>query len=66
MARDLLNIEVFRKSIEISANLLKNHDVDLVHILTHDDASLFENILNNFVSIIAVQVSSINFEKNIS
>jgi len=56
MAKDLLVLDTFRKSIDISAEILKKYDLDLYYIITNPDPTILDNILHNFVSIVAVQV----------
>lgn len=57
MAKDMMQIDTFRCAINRCAEVLKPEGVDLVDILTKSDESSFENILNSFVSIAAVQVA---------
>lgn len=57
MAKDLMQVDVFRNSIHRCAEALKPEGLDLVDILTKSDESRFDNILYSFVSIAAVQVA---------
>ncbi|XP_030556630.1 fatty acid synthase [Drosophila novamexicana] len=57
MAKDLMQIEVFNKSIQYCAEVLTQMDFDLIEVLTHSTESTFDNMLNSFVSIAAVQVA---------
>lgn len=57
MANDLMKLEVFEKAINKCADALRPHGVDLLNILLKSDDSTFDNVLNSFVSIAAVQVS---------
>lgn len=57
MAKDLMQIEVFKQSIHRCAEALRPEGIDLVEILTKSDASKFENTLYSFISIAAVQVA---------
>lgn len=57
MACDLMQIDVFKNSILKCAEALRHEGVDLIDIITRNDERLFENILNTFISIIAVQVA---------
>uniref|UniRef100_A0A336MQ27 Fatty acid synthase n=1 Tax=Culicoides sonorensis TaxID=179676 RepID=A0A336MQ27_CULSO len=57
MAKDLMQIDVFRNSIHRCAEALKPEGLDLVDILTKSDEARFDNILYSFVSIAAVQVA---------
>lgn len=57
MANDLMQIDVFSQSVHRCAEALRPEGIDLVEILTKSDDSKFENTLNSFVSIAAVQVA---------
>lgn len=57
MGKDLMSLPIFRESIEFCHNVLAPKGVDLKHIITQDDSTIFDNILNCFVGIAAVQVS---------
>lgn len=56
MGKQLLSIPVFAESISKCEAILKPKGVDLINILTSDDPTLFDNILNSFVGIAAIQV----------
>lgn len=58
MGKQLLNIPIFAKSIRKCEAILKPKGVDLINILTSEDPALFNNILNSFVGIAAIQVYS--------
>ncbi|XP_026685177.1 fatty acid synthase-like, partial [Diaphorina citri] len=60
MGTDLLRIPLFRQSMERLDAVLKPHGVDLFHILTSTDNTLFDNILNSFVGIAACQIPNVN------
>lgn len=57
MAKDLMELEVFRASIDRCADVLRPEGIDLISVLTKSDEKTFDNILNSFVSIAAVQVA---------
>lgn len=57
MAKDLMQLDVFRNSINRCADALRPEGVDLVSILTKSDESTFDNILNSFISIASVHVA---------
>lgn len=57
MAKDLMIFGVFNKSIHRSAEALRPEGVDLIEVLTRSSDKSFENILNSFVSIAAIQVA---------
>lgn len=56
MGKQLLNIPIFAESIRKCEIILKSKDVNLIEILTSEDPKLFDNILNSFVGIAAIQV----------
>lgn len=60
MARALLALPMFADSIEKSAAALKPHGVDLKHILTDAPDAAFDDVINSFVSIAAVQVALVD------
>lgn len=60
MATSLLKIDIFRESIKKSHEILKPFGLDLMSIITKDDKTIFENIVNSFVGIAAVQVGLVD------
>ena len=56
MARDLLKIQEFERSIRKAADVLNAEGFDLLAVLKSEEESTFDNVLNSFVSITAVQV----------
>ncbi|KAK3922271.1 Fatty acid synthase, partial [Frankliniella fusca] len=56
MARELLRVPVFRRAVQRCHDALQPHGVNLMHIITTEDPSIFDNILHSFVGIAAVQV----------
>lgn len=57
MAKEMMQVDAFRSAINRCADVLRPEGVDLVDILTRSDEAKFDNILNSFVSIAAVQVA---------
>lgn len=57
MGRSLLKIPVFAAAIEKCHHVLAQKGVDLMRIITEEDPKIFDNIVNSFVGIAAVQVS---------
>ncbi|TMW54903.1 hypothetical protein DOY81_000136, partial [Sarcophaga bullata] len=57
MAKDLMQFEVFAKTIHRCAEALRPEGVDLVEVLTRSTDKSFDNILNSFISIAAMQVA---------
>ena len=56
MGTDLMKLPVFANAINKCDIILKPLGVDIKYILTSQDPTIFDNILNSFVGIAAVQV----------
>ncbi|KAH1002410.1 hypothetical protein HUJ04_008498 [Dendroctonus ponderosae] len=57
MAKDLMQLPVFRQSIDRCSAALKPHGVNLEDIIVNGTNDTFDNVLNSFVSIAAMQVA---------
>lgn len=57
MGRDLLKIEVFRKTFTRCATALKPYNLDVFDIITSDTPSIFDDITNCFAAIGCVQIA---------
>lgn len=57
MGKDLLRIPVFAEVIDECNTILKQKGIDLYNILTTDDPTIFDDIINAFVGIVTVQVA---------
>lgn len=64
MGRDLLTLPPFQASIEKTANTLKTLGLDLYAIFNSNDKTVFDNVLNSFVGIAAIQVRFSQFINN--
>lgn len=60
MGLQLLEIPVFRASIENCHRILKPYGVDLIRIITASDKNMFDNILHSFVGIAAIQIGLVD------
>ncbi|KAJ6625428.1 Fatty acid synthase [Pseudolycoriella hygida] len=60
MGTSLLELPLFRASIQRSHEALKPYNLDLIQIITSQDPKIFENILNSFVGIAAIQVALVD------
>ncbi len=56
MGKDLLSIPIFREAVENCHRILLPKGINLMEIITSDDPKMFDNILNSFVGIAAVQI----------
>lgn len=57
VAKDLMKIDVFHKSIEKSADILRAKGLDLIDLITTNDQTLVNNVINSNILITAVQVA---------
>ncbi|CAG9791620.1 unnamed protein product [Diatraea saccharalis] len=60
MGRDLMRIPIFNQAIQRCHVILEPKGIDLKHIITTDDKCIFDNILNCFVGIAAIQIGLTN------
>ncbi|XP_059474548.1 fatty acid synthase-like [Neocloeon triangulifer] len=60
MGRDLLRVDAFARAIDRCDAVLRPKGVDIRRIITDDDPKTFDNILNSFVGIAAVQVGLVD------
>lgn len=56
MGQDLMKLGIFAKAVNKCHTILKPKGVDLIKIITEDYQTIFDNILNSFVGIAAIQV----------
>lgn len=57
MAKDLMKLEPFATTMNKCAEALRPEGIDLLSIVLSNDATIFDNVLNSFVSIASCQVS---------
>ncbi|XP_024885303.1 fatty acid synthase [Temnothorax curvispinosus] len=60
MGIDLLRFPVFAEAVRKCDAVLRPRGVDIIDILTNKDKSTFDNILNSFVGIAAVQIGLVD------
>ncbi|XP_052754570.1 fatty acid synthase [Galleria mellonella] len=60
MARSLMHVPPFAAAVQRAAAALRPHGVDLLHVLTDAPDTAFEDVVNSFVSIAAVQVALVD------
>lgn len=53
----MLKFPIFYQAIQRCDAVLRPRGVDIMNILTNKDKTMFDNILNSFVGIAAVQVN---------
>lgn len=57
MAKDLMQLDIFKNSIRRCSDALKPHGINLEDLLLRSDESAFDNVQNSFISIAAMQVA---------
>ena len=57
MGRDLMQLKLFRESIERSAEILKPYKVDLFQLIWSSKPSDLEKPMHSFVTLVAIQVA---------
>lgn len=61
MGKDLMRFPVFASTIQKCHDVLFKHNLDLINIVTNEeDNTIFDNILNSFVGITAVQLGLVD------
>ena len=58
MGKRLLDLPLFAETVAKCDKVLREKNIDIYNILTSDDPTLFDDILNSFVGIITIQVRS--------
>jgi fatty acid synthase len=64
MGRDLMELKLFRQSIEKSSILLKTYNIDLFKLILSSTPSDLDKPINSFVTIAAIQVALVDCLKN--
>jgi fatty acid synthase len=57
MGKDLMQLEIFEKGIRKCAEALEPEGINLYDIILSADDSTFDNVMNSFISIAAIQVN---------
>ena len=60
MGRDLMGLKLFRQSIERSATVLQDYQIDLVRLIRSSTPADLERPTNSFVTIAAIQVALVD------
>ncbi|XP_050524470.1 fatty acid synthase-like isoform X2 [Daktulosphaira vitifoliae] len=60
MGADLMNLPIFAESIRKSHAVLQLKGIDLINIITSEETTIFDNILNSFVGIAAIQIALVD------
>ncbi|XP_051174620.1 fatty acid synthase-like [Leptopilina boulardi] len=65
MGEALLQLPVFKEAIKKCDRVLKTRGIDIVRIITAKDPKIFDNIVNSFVGIAAIQIGLVDILKSI-
>ncbi|XP_025265005.1 fatty acid synthase-like [Camponotus floridanus] len=60
MGRELLDIETCQRSLQRCADVLKEHNVDLMNIIINGTDETYENVMVATVSIVAIQIALVD------
>lgn len=60
MGTALMKIPLFRETIDRCQKILEPYGIDLITIVTSNDKSTFNHIINSFVGIAAIQIGLVN------
>ncbi|XP_031629091.1 fatty acid synthase-like [Contarinia nasturtii] len=60
MATSMMQIDLYRETIYECHEILKPYGLDLISIVTSSDDTTFDNIINSFVGIAAIQIAIVN------
>jgi fatty acid synthase len=60
MGRSFLEIPIIRSAIEKCHKILASKGIDLMEIITSDNPTIFDNILNTFVGVTAIQIGIVD------
>lgn len=66
MGTSLMQLDQFRQSIQESHKVLEPFGLDLISIITSNDPTTFDNILNSFVGIAAIQIAIVNILRSLN
>lgn len=61
MGRDLMTLDVFKRSIERADEILKPYNVSASQSILSKDKSTFDDIVNSFVAVASIQVNVHNY-----
>lgn len=56
MAKDLMQLDAFRMSIDRCADVLQPKGIDLMALLTNSDETVFDDVLNAIIAIVSIQI----------
>ncbi|XP_051172618.1 fatty acid synthase-like [Leptopilina boulardi] len=60
MGKHLLHIPIFMEAINKCNRVLQPRGIDIVRIITEEDSKIYDNILNSFVGIAAIQIGLVD------
>ncbi|EZA54889.1 Fatty acid synthase [Ooceraea biroi] len=60
MGRDIMNIDICKRSLQQCADILMPHGVDLINTITISVNETYEDVVNSFVSIVAIQIALVD------
>ena len=59
MGRKMMELDIFRESIQRSSKILSQYDVNLYDLIMNGDDTTFEQIIHAYIGIVSIQVTNI-------
>lgn len=66
MGSSLMELPVFRSTVEKLQITMRHYDIDLIKIITSKDPTVFDNVINSFVGITCIQAALVDVLKSIN
>lgn len=66
MGTSLMELPLFRCTIEKLQATMKSYDIDLIKIITSDDPTVYDNIINSFIGITCIQAGLVDVLRSIN
>lgn len=66
MGTSLMQLPLFRSTIEKLQVTMKSYDIDLIEIITSNDPTVYDNIINSFVGITCIQAGLVDVLRSIN
>lgn len=66
MGTSLMELPLFRSTVDKLQATMKSYDIDLIKIITTDDPTVYDNIINSFVGITCIQAALVDVLKSMN
>lgn len=65
MGAALMDLPIFRETIDRCQQIMKPYDIDVIATITSDDKETFNNGINSFVGIASIQIALVNILRHL-